>query len=118
MKIKNKSVFLLLISIITAAFAQGLTIIAIPWHFTEINQSTVFSISYGIITCLGLFWGLYAGILIDYFNRKKILIYINLVNGCVFGIIGLISLLLDLNTVLLFIIGFSFCSFYYTIFLL
>ena len=116
MKIKNKSIFLLLISIITSAFAQGLTIIAIPWYFTEINQNTVFSISYGIITCLGLFWGLYAGVLIDYFNRKKILIYINLVNGFIFGIIGLISLLFDLNTLLLFLIGFGFCSFYYTIF--
>ena len=72
MKTNYQSITLLLISIITAGLAQGLTIIAIPWHFTDqLNLSSRFSLLYAIITFIGLFWGLYAGVIIDSVNRKK-----------------------------------------------
>ena len=72
MKTNYKTIGLLLMSIISSGIAQGLTIIATPWYFTDsINKSSTFSLLYGITTLIGLFWGLYAGVIIDLFNRKK-----------------------------------------------
>ena len=67
-----KKIIQLLLSIIPSSIAQGITVIAVPWYFTDnLNQSSTFSFWLGILTFLGLFWGLYAGLLIDRINRKK-----------------------------------------------
>lgn len=112
-----KSITLLLISIITCSLAQGLTIIAIPWYFTdELNLSSQFSLFYGIVTFLGLLWGLYAGVIIDTFNRKKILLYLNWTSTFIFATLGTTTYFLDkLNPIFIFL-GFATCSFYYIIF--
>ncbi len=112
-----KSITLLLISIITCSLAQGLTIIAIPWYFTdELNLSSQFSLFYGIVTLLGLLWGLYAGVIIDTFNRKKILLYLNWTSTFIFAALGATTYFLDkLNPIFIFL-GFATCSFYYIIF--
>ena len=90
MKTNYQSIILLLTSIITAGLAQGLTIIAIPWHFTDqLNLSSRFSLLYAIITFIGLFWGLYAGVIIDSVNRKKILLYSNWTGCLIFVSIGI-----------------------------
>jgi len=44
--------------------------IAIPWYFTKTNNLSYFNFSYGLLTILILFFGLYAGILVDRFSRK------------------------------------------------
>ena len=60
MKPNYKAIILLLITNTTSGFAQGLTIIAIPWYFTDtINASSTFTFLYAILAFLGLFWGLY-----------------------------------------------------------
>ena len=117
MKTNYKNLGLLLISIVTCGIAQGLTIIAIPWYFTDyLDLSSRFSAFYAIITFLGLFWGLYAGVIIDSFNRKKILLYINSISALVFITIGCFDFFLNqLNQFLIFL-GFATCSFYYIIF--
>ena len=72
MKTNYKAIILLLITNTTSGFAQGLTIIAIPWYFTDtINASSTFIFLYAILTFLGFFWGLYAGVIIDRFKRRK-----------------------------------------------
>ncbi|MEE2954375.1 MAG: MFS transporter [Bacteroidota bacterium] len=88
---KNKqAIYLLFLSNIISGFAQGISMIAIPWYFVEIvNRPSVFSVSYIIITFLILFWGLYAGTLIDRYSRKRIFIITNLICGTIIGFIAL-----------------------------
>jgi len=117
MKTNYKAIILLLISIVSSGLAQGLTIIAIPWYFTDIlHKSSNFSILYGLITFIGLFWGLYSGVIIDNYNRKKILLYINIFGAAIFGLIGSLQALLDSAHPLLMFLGFAICSLYYIIF--
>ena len=117
MKINHKSITLLLISIITCGLAQGLTIIAIPWYFTDqLNLSSKFALFYGLITFIGLFWSLYSGVIIDTFNRKKILLHINWISALIFGVISFIMHFLDTLHPMLIFTGFSTCAFYYIIF--
>jgi len=117
MQTQYKTIILLLISIISAGLAQGLSIIAIPWYFTDnLNQSSFFSLGYGIITFFGLFWGLYAGVMIDNFNRKKILLYINLCCACVFGGIYIYFKFINGHSPIIILLGFGACSLYYMIF--
>ena len=87
---KNKqTVFLLFLSNIISGIAQGISMIAIPWYFVKIvSRSEVFANSYFLITFLTLFWGLYAGTLIDRYSRKKLFVIINIVCG---GLIGAIA---------------------------
>ena len=112
-----KGIILLLLSIISCGIAQGLTIIAIPWYFTDyLNSSSEFSFGYALITFLGLFWGLYAGVMIDRINRKHILLYINIISACFFMAIGISEYIFNSYNSVLFFLGFGICSFYYMIF--
>ena len=117
MKTQYKIIILLLCSVISASLSQGLSIIAIPWYFTdELNLSSYFSFGYGIITFLGLFWGLYAGVLIDSMNRKKILLYINIICAFIFGSIYIYLNFIKSTNPIVLLLGFGGCSFYYIIF--
>ena len=64
--------------------------IAIPWYFIEIiNKPEFFAYSYIVITSLTLFWGIYAGSIIDRYSRKKIFILTNLICGLFIGSIAI-----------------------------
>lgn len=54
-----------------SGFAQGISMLAIPWYFTRIHANSYFNVAYGIITIAVLFFGLYAGTLVDRFSRKS-----------------------------------------------
>ena len=57
--------------------------LAIPWYFSKIlGQPELFGLMYATTTFVMLFWGVYAGSLIDKFSRKHVFLAIN-----VFGII-------------------------------
>jgi len=64
---KNKqAITLLFISNIISGFAQGISMIAIPWYFVDIiDNPEMFAFFYLFITFLTLFWGLYAGTIVD-----------------------------------------------------
>ena len=87
---KNKqAIFLLFLANIISGIAQGISMIAIPWYFVKIvSRPEIFSNSYLFITFLTLFWGLYAGTLIDRYSRKKLFIIINIVCGILIGTIA------------------------------
>ena len=51
-----------------SGFAQGISMLAIPWYFA--NNTTYFNKAYGLITIGVLFFGLYAGTLVDKYSRK------------------------------------------------
>ena len=58
--------------------AQGISMLAIPWYFTGvIHQEALFGKAYFFITAVSLVWGLYAGTLVDRYERKKIFLVIN-----------------------------------------
>ncbi len=75
----SRAIFLLLLANSISGVAQGISMLAIPWYFTGvIHREELFGKAYFIITALSLFWGLYAGTLIDRYNRKKIFLVMNL----------------------------------------
>jgi hypothetical protein len=76
-------VLLFLANTISGA-AQGISLIAIPWYFIDRLQAPVlFSQFYSIFTLLSIGWVVYAGSLIDQYNRKKIFLTLNAVCGSV-----------------------------------
>jgi MFS family permease len=77
----SKALLLLFLANIISGFSQGLSMIAIPWYFAKNNQSNFFNVGYGFITLLILFFGLYAGTLVDKYSRKKNFLVLNLVCG-------------------------------------
>tara|TARA_B100001250_G_scaffold75882_2_gene62113 strand:- start:2662 stop:3939 length:1278 start_codon:yes stop_codon:yes gene_type:complete len=85
--VKNKqAISLLFLANIISGIAQGISMVAIPWYFVEIvSRAEVFASAYLLITFLTLFWGIYAGTLIDRYSRKKLFIYINIVCGVLIG---------------------------------
>lgn len=79
---KNKrSLHLLFTANAISGFAQGISMLAIPWYFTKTQSGTYFNVSYGVITAIVLFFGLYAGTLVDRFSRKANFLGNNLVCG-------------------------------------
>lgn len=70
-----------------SGLAQGLSMLAVPWYFADTLQNTpLFGRIYAITTLVSLFWGLYAGTLIDKYNRKHLFLY-----EAVFGAILVLS---------------------------
>ena len=87
---KNKqAIIFLFISNIISGFAQGISMIAIPWYFVDIlDKPDIFAFFYFFLTFITLFWGLYAGTIVDRYSRKKVFIYTNLVCGSIIGLIS------------------------------
>ena len=76
----RQAIILLFIANIISGLAQGISMIAIPWYFVEVvSRPEVFASAYIIITFLTLFWGLYAGTLVDRHPRKKLFIIVGLI---------------------------------------
>lgn len=83
---KNRSaISLLLAANAISGFAQGVSLISIPWYFVRImDMEDVYGALFTAITLSTLAWSLYAGTLIDRFSRKAIFQWIN-----VAGLIGI-----------------------------
>lgn len=63
--------------------------IAIPWYFIDIvDKGSIYGILFAILTFIALFWTLYAGTLIDRFNRKKIFLSINIIGFITLTCVG------------------------------
>jgi len=79
--LKNKqAILLLLIANSISGVSQGISMLAIPWYFTNvIHQSNFFSFLYLFINGISLIWGLYAGTLVDRHSRKNIFLVMNIV---------------------------------------
>ncbi len=72
--LKNKrAIGLLFAANSISGFAQGISMIAIPWHFTNVlGLPQVFAQVMLAVSVVSLFWGVYSGSLIDRFNRQRI----------------------------------------------
>ncbi len=77
---KNKhAIYRLLAANTVSSFAQGISLIAIPWYFTSIlNEEEFYASALAIITICTLPLSLYSGTLIDRFSRKQIFLFLNL----------------------------------------
>ena len=85
----NRRLLLLFSSHIISGISSGISMIAIPWYFTNtLNSNSMFSFLFGVVTFLGLFWGLYSGTIIDRYCRKNILEKLNFYTGSVIFIIS------------------------------
>ena len=82
---KNRSALTFLLSSnIVSGFAQGISVLAVPWYFADVlDQSSLFAVTYGLVTFLSLFWSLYAGTLIDCYSRKSLFLYANFIAGSI-----------------------------------
>ena len=80
---KNRAALrLLLLSNIISGFAQGISMLSIPWYFsTQSEDYATFGTVYIIITLSTALWGLYVGTLIDKYSRKAIFTAVNIF-GC------------------------------------
>ncbi len=75
---------LLIISNIISGFAQGISMLAIPWYFVSILHSPEkLTLMYMCMLVGSIFWGLYSGTLIDKHARKKIFMFFSVVGGIV-----------------------------------
>ncbi len=92
-----------------SGFAQGISMLAIPWYFSDVlHSSSTFGIIYASATFLTLFWGLYVGTLVDRYPRKNIFLFITLAGACIVGSVSLTGFYLgELPAVL---IGIVFCT--------
>ena len=82
---------LLLLANFVSGIAQGISMISIPMYFANQNESNLFSIIYACITVVSLFWSPYGGTLIDKYDRKKIFLLLNIVNGVAIGTIAILE---------------------------
>lgn len=80
----KKALTLLLIANAISGFAQGISMLSIPWYFSnDLKQGSLFGFIYSLITLSTLLWSLYAGALIDRHSRKAVFIGINIIGGIV-----------------------------------
>lgn len=75
---KNKqAIYTLFAANTISGFAQGISMIAIPWYFTNVlGMPNVLGALFMAILWVSLVWGIYAGSLVDKFNRKYLYISI------------------------------------------
>ncbi len=94
----SRAIWLLLFANAISGVAQGISMLAIPWYFTGvIHREELFGQVYLLITAVSLLWGLYAGSIIDRYDRRKIFLAINL-SG--FGMLALVTALGFVNQAL------------------
>jgi len=82
--LKNQKALILLFSAnAISGFAQGVSMLAVPWYFAQLDISSQFNLLFGGVTFANIFWGLYAGTLVDRFNRKQLFLTTNIIEGVV-----------------------------------
>lgn len=69
--------------------------LAIPWYLIQTSGGKLLNaVMVGVITFASLFWGVYAGTLIDKYNRKHIFLSLTGIDACILGGIALTGILL------------------------
>lgn len=81
---RTKTLTLLFSANTVSSFAQGITMIAIPWYLLQMPDGKFFNATLvGLVTLGSMFWGLYAGSLIDRYNRKNIFLAFNSIDAVI-----------------------------------
>jgi len=116
-RMKNKqAITLLFLANIISGLAQGISMVAIPWYFVKVvSRPEVFANAYLLITFLTLFWGIYAGTLVDRYSRKNLFIVINIICGLFIGSVAFFGIHMEYLSDLLVILVFGITIFNYNI---
>lgn len=81
---ENKNaITLLFIANFISGIAQGISMIAIPWYFTQQGDTALFGYLYAAITAVSLIWGPFSGTLVDKYDRRKIFLALNITLGII-----------------------------------
>lgn len=90
---KNKqAIILLLAANAVSGFAQGISVIAIPWYYINIlDKASTFALVFAGVTLATLVWSLYAGTLVDRFSRKNIFLGICTGGALIMGALSAIG---------------------------
>ncbi len=78
-----------------SGFAQGISMIAIPWYFAGVlGQPQIFGKAYAIITFISMIWTFFAGSLVDRYPRKNLFMSLNIGGAAIIGSIALLGFIL------------------------
>lgn len=66
-----------------SGIAQGISMLAIPWYFTQLGQMDRFGLVYIVVNVIALFWVPYSGSIIDRYNRRNIFLVLTTIMGLI-----------------------------------
>ena len=93
----RNAILLLFLANTISGISQGICMIAIPWYFTAtLGWQSSFGVFYGILTVLSTIWSIYAGTLIDKYNRKHIQISYSIIGFVLMSLAALAGLNTDI----------------------
>ena len=82
--VKNRrSILLLFLANFISGVSQGMSMIAIPWYFTQQDDMARFGLMYLLTNVIAMVWVPYSGTLTDRFSRRKILLVLMAILGCI-----------------------------------
>ena len=88
-----RALYLLFSANTVSGFSSGITFLAIPWYLVSTlgseNGKLINAEIMVTITTIAIFWGTYAGTLIDRYNRKRIFQVMNLTDTVLLGLAAL-----------------------------
>lgn len=87
--------------------------LAIPWYFAQRDISSQFNLIFGAVTFATIFWGLFAGTLVDRFNRRTLFLATNAVEGTVLLTVSAIGWMLGDLPIFLIVLVFAITIFGY-----
>jgi MFS family permease len=70
--LNKKAIILLFIANAISGVAQGMSMIAIPWYFAQLDSLRYFGLVYLLTNVLSMFWVPFSGTIVDKYDRKKI----------------------------------------------
>ena len=99
-----------------SGFAQGVTILSIPWYIIHQPGGKFLNpLMVALVTMASMFWGLYAGTLVDRYNRKNIFLTINAADGVVMVSLASIGFYLGYMPIILVALAYTTTIFTYNV---
>lgn len=80
-----RALSILFVANFISGVAQGISMLAIPWYFAQREDMATFGVIFLLTNCVSLVWMPYAGVLVDKYNRKKILLFMSVTGFFVMG---------------------------------
>jgi MFS family permease len=109
-------ILLLLTANAVSGFAQGISMLAIPWYFIDVlHNASLFGQIYAVITLGVIIWSLYAGALVDRYSRKKIFLLLCLICGVVVFSVAIMGYALGYVPIPLIVLVFATTVFNYNV---
>lgn len=88
----KKAIYLLFAANTISGVSQGISLIAIPWFIAnDLNRPGLYGVLFLLVSFLTLFWGPYAGTLIDRYDRKKVMLGIQGIGLLGISVIALLA---------------------------